>query len=82
MLAPFYLLVRHDSIIPYDHHCISPMGLTPDDSMAALPTAYRPFNFKYYGDAPAPQGTTPGDVIVNPPTGGGLSQPRTGGGGG
>lgn len=64
MLAPFYLLVRHDSNIPYDHHCISSMGLTPADSMPALPTAYWPFTFKYYGDTPAPQGTTPRDVIV------------------
>ena len=37
------------------------MRLTPADS---LPTANRSFTFKYYGDAPAPQGTTPRDVML------------------
>ena len=37
------------------------MRLTPADS---LPTANRSFTFKYYGNALAPQGTTPCDVMV------------------
>ena len=39
------------------------MRLTPADS---LPTANRSFTFKYYGDVPAPQGTTPRDVMEFP----------------
>ena len=65
MLAPFFFTFGGDITR------ITPTTITapwvwppPTLSQPSRPHTYRHFHFKYYGDAPAPQGTTPRDVMV------------------
>ena len=61
----FYLWGRYNSHIPCDHHCIIAPWVWPPLTLRQPSRPYtRSLHFKYYGDAPAPHGTTPWNVMV------------------